>query len=88
MKEKTNPDLIVDIGATDLPAYMGCEEGGMEAGYQHPIREDSGDIETWDAPINEIKDGLSAACVESLKIDTRWNWRNERFIDVRKKDKK
>lgn len=75
MKEKINHDLIVDIGVTDLPAYMCCEEGGIEASYQHPIREDSGDIETWNAPIGEIKDGLSTACVESLKIDPVWNWR-------------
>ena len=81
MKEKRNPDLITDVGLTDLPFNMGCEEGGIEAPYRHPVREDSGEMETFDAPIDDIKDGLSAACVEALKIDTKWNWRKERFMD-------
>lgn len=85
MKEKISLDLITDVGLTNLPLYMGCEEGGMEAHYRPPIMEDSGEIETWDAPIGEIKDGLSAACVEALKIDPEWNWKNQRFLNVKKR---
>ena len=85
MKEKISLDIITDVGLTNLPAYMGCEEGGMEASYRHPTREDSGDIETFDAPIDVIRDGLSAACVEALKVDTEYWWKNEGFIDFKKR---
>lgn len=85
MKEKISLDLITDVGLTNLPLYMGCEEGGMEASYRHPFLEDSGEIETWDIPIDVIRDGLSAACVEALRIDTKYWWKNEGFIDVTKK---
>ena len=84
MKEKMSLDLITGVGFTNLPFYMGCEEGGMEASYRYPTREDSGEIETWDAPIDEIRDGLSAACVEALRVDTTWDWKKEGFIDVRR----
>ena len=85
MKKEITPDLITDIGDTNLPFYMGCDEDGIEAGYKAPIREDSGEVETFDAPLNEIKDGLSSACVEALKIDTCFDWNKEGFIDVRRK---
>ena len=64
---------------------MGCEEGGMEARYRYPTREDSGEVETWDTPIDEIKDGLSTACVEALKIDTKWDWKNIGFVNAKKR---
>ena len=85
MKEETNPDLITDIGDTDLPSYMGCDEGGIEACYKAPIREDSGETGTFNDCVNEIKDGLSSACVEALKIDAEWDWKKEGFIDARRK---
>lgn len=88
MKKEITPDLITNIGDTDLPAYMGCDEDGVEACHKTPFREDSGEVETWDAPIDEIKDGLSSACVEALKINTDWDWNKKGFIDARKKDKK
>lgn len=78
-------DFITNIGHTDLPFYMGCDEDGVEACYKAPIREDSGETGTFNDCVNEIKDGLSSACVEALKVDTPWDWKKEGFVDVRKK---
>ena len=78
-------DLITGVGLTNLPLYMGCDEGGMEACYRYPTIEDSGEIETFDTPINVIRDGLSEACVEALKVDIKWDWNNIGFINGKKK---
>lgn len=78
-------DLITDIGDTDLPFYMGCDEDGVEACYKAPFREDSGETGTFNECVNEIKDGLSSACVEALRVDTCLDWNKEGFVNVRKK---
>lgn len=75
-------DLITNLGQV---APTSNEEEGMEASYKRPFVEDSGDMETFDAPIDVIRDGLSEACVEALKVNTTGDWKKEGFVDVRKK---